>query len=161
MATSVDTRQVPTHMKGRDFLTFLEYSPQELQELLSLAAHLKKLKRSRTPHRLLEGRSVAMYFEKPSNRTRVSFEVGIYDLGAHPFMLRKEEINLGIRETITDTARTLARYVDCIMIRTFAQGDVQELAEWSDVPVINGLTDDYHPCRALRRFQRPQADLRG
>jgi ornithine carbamoyltransferase len=149
MATSVDTRQVPTHMKGRDFLTFLEYSPQELQELLSLAAHLKKLKRSRTPHRLLEGRSVAMYFEKPSNRTRVSFEVGIYDLGAHPFMLRKEEINLGIRETITDTARTLARYVDCIMIRTFAQGDVQELAEWSDVPVINGLTDDYHPCQVL------------
>ncbi len=149
MATSVDTRQLPTHMKGRDFLTFLEYSPQELQELLSLAAHLKKLKRSRTPHRLLEGRSVAMYFEKPSNRTRVSFEVGISDLGAHPFMLRKEEINLGIRETIADTARTLARYVDCVMIRTFAQKDVEELAEWSSVPVINGLTDDYHPCQVL------------
>jgi len=149
MATSVDIRQLPTQMKGRDFLTFLEYSPQELQELLSLAAHLKKLKRSRTPHRLLEGRSVAMYFEKPSNRTRVSFEVGISDLGAHPFMLRKEEINLGVRETIADTARTLARYVDCIMIRTFAQKDVEELAEWSSVPVINGLTDDYHPCQVL------------
>ncbi|MCE3235939.1 MAG: ornithine carbamoyltransferase [Vampirovibrio sp.] len=149
MATSVDTRQLPAHMKGRDFLTFLEYSPQELKELLSLAAHLKQLKRSRTPHKLLEGRSVAMYFEKPSNRTRVSFEVGIFDLGAHPFMLRKEEINLGVRETIADTARTLARYVDCIMIRTFAQKDVEELAEWSSVPVINGLTDDFHPCQVL------------
>ena len=88
MATSVDTRQVPTHLKGRDFLTFLEYTPDELQELLSLAAHLKKLKHSRTPHRLLDGRSVALYFEKPSNRTRASFEVGVADLGAHPFMTR-------------------------------------------------------------------------
>ncbi len=148
MPATVDV-SLPTHMKGHDFLTFLEYTPQELKELLSLAAHLKKLKRSRTPHRLLDGRSVAMYFEKPSNRTRVSFEVGIYDLGMHPFMLRKEEINLGVRETIADTARTLARYVDCIMIRTFAQKDVEELAQWSDVPVINGLTDDYHPCQVL------------
>lgn len=149
MSASVETRPLPTHLKGRDFLTFLEYTPGELKELLSLATYLKKLKRSRTPHRLLDGRSVAMYFEKPSNRTRVSFEVGIYDLGMHPFMLRKEEINLGVRETIADTARTLARYVDCIMIRTFKQKDVEELAQWSDVPVINGLTDDYHPCQVL------------
>jgi ornithine carbamoyltransferase len=156
MATSIDIRQVPTHMKGRDFLTFLEYTPDELLELLSLAAHLKKLKRSRTPHRLLDGRSVALYFEKPSNRTRASFEVGVADLGAHPFMLRKEEINLGIRETIADTARTLSRYVDCIMIRTFAQGDVAELAQWADVPVINGLTDDYHPCQVLADLQTVQ-----
>lgn len=156
MATSTDTRQVPTHMKGRDFLTFLEYTPDELLELLSLAAHLKKMKRSRTPHRLLDGRSVALYFEKPSNRTRASFEVGVADLGAHPFMLRKEEINLGIRETIADTARTLSRYVDCIMIRTFAQGDVEELAQWADVPVINGLTDDYHPCQVLADLQTVQ-----
>lgn len=153
MATSTqsafDIKQVPTHMKGRDFLTFLEYTPDEMLELLDLAVYLKQMKRSRTPHKVLDGRSVAMYFEKPSNRTRVSFEVGIYDLGAHPFMLRKEEINLGVRETIADTARTLARYVDCIMIRTFAQRDVEELAEWSSVPVINGLTDDYHPCQVL------------
>ncbi len=144
-----ESHPVPTHMKGRDFLTFLEYSPAELQELLSLAAYLKKMKRSRTPHRLLEGRSVAMYFEKPSNRTRCSFEVGIYDLGMHPFMLRKDEINLGVRETIADTARTLARYVDGVMIRTFAQKDVEEMAQWSSVPIINGLTDDYHPCQVL------------
>jgi ornithine carbamoyltransferase len=148
MAAVLDVK-VPTHMKGRDFLTFQEYTPAELLELIELAGQLKQLKRNRVPHRVLEGRSVAMYFEKPSNRTRVSFEVGIYDLGMHPFMLRKEEINLGVRETIADTARTLARYVDCIMIRTFAQKDVEELAEWSSVPVINGLTDDYHPCQVL------------
>lgn len=149
MSAMIEAPVLPNYLQGRDFLTFLEYSPEELQELLSLAAHLKQLKRNRIPHKVLEGRSVALYFEKPSNRTRVSFEVGVFDLGAHPFMLRKEEINLGVRETIADTARTLARYVDCIMIRTFAQKDVEELAQWSDVPVINGLTDDYHPCQVL------------
>lgn len=149
MSAIIEAPVLPNYLQGRDFLTFLEYSPEELQELLSLAAHLKQLKRNRIPHKVLEGRSVALYFEKPSNRTRVSFEVGVFDLGAHPFMLRKEEINLGVRETIADTARTLARYVDCIMIRTFAQKDVEELAQWSDVPVINGLTDDYHPCQVL------------
>lgn len=149
MSAIIEAPVLPNYLQGRDFLTFLEYSPEELQELLSLATHLKQLKRNRIPHKVLEGRSVALYFEKPSNRTRVSFEVGVFDLGAHPFMLRKEEINLGVRETIADTARTLARYVDCIMIRTFAQKDVEELAQWSDVPVINGLTDDYHPCQVL------------
>lgn len=149
MSAIIEAPVLPNYLQGRDFLTFLEYTPEELQELLSLAAHLKQLKRNRIPHKVLEGRSVALYFEKPSNRTRVSFEVGVFDLGAHPFMLRKEEINLGVRETIADTARTLARYVDCIMIRTFAQKDVEELAQWSDVPVINGLTDDYHPCQVL------------
>jgi ornithine carbamoyltransferase len=139
----------PTNLQGRDFLTFLEYSPEELLQLLTLAGQLKTLKRKRIAHRLLEGRSIALYFEKPSNRTRVSFEVGIADLGAHPFMLRKEEINLGVRETIADTARTLARYVDGVMIRTFAHQDVEEFAQWSSVPVINGLTDDYHPCQVM------------
>ena len=148
MAAVIDVK-VPSHMKGRDFLTFQEYTPEEMLELIALAEQLKKLKRNRILHRVLDGRTVAMYFEKPSNRTRVSFEVGIYDLGMHPFMLRKEEINLGVRETIEDTARTLARYIDCIMIRTFAQKDVEVLAEWSKVPVINGLTDDYHPCQVL------------
>jgi ornithine carbamoyltransferase len=148
MAAVLDV-QIPSQLKGRDFLTFQEYSPGELLDLLELAAQLKQLKRTRTPHALLPGRSVALYFEKPSNRTRVSFEVGVFDLGMHPFMLRKEEINLGVRETIADTARTLSRYVDCIMIRTFAQKDVEELAQWADVPVINGLTDDYHPCQVL------------
>ncbi len=149
MATQIDSRLVPAHYKGRDFLTLGDYTGDELLELLALARELKRMKRENQPHRLLEGKSVAMYFEKPSNRTRVSFEVGIFDLGAHPIMLRKEEINLGVRETIADTARTLARYVDGIMIRTFAQSDVDELAQWSSVPVINGLTDEHHPCQVL------------
>lgn len=149
MVTQFDSQLVPARFKGRDFLTLGDYTGEEILELLHLATELKLKKRERRSHRLLEGRSVAMYFEKPSNRTRVSFEVGIFDLGAHPVMLRKEEINLGVRETIADTARTLARYVDGIMIRTFAQSDVEELAQWSSVPVINGLTDEHHPCQVL------------
>ncbi|MEB3206777.1 MAG: ornithine carbamoyltransferase [Vampirovibrionales bacterium] len=148
-------------LKGRDFLTILDLTPQECQTLLGFARQLKMLKRGRVPHRFLNGRSVAMYFEKPSNRTRVSFEVGIYDLGAHPLYLRKEEINLGVRETIADTARTLSRYVDAIMIRTFAHKDVEELAEWASVPIINGLTDDHHPCQVLADLQTIQEHLGG
>jgi ornithine carbamoyltransferase len=155
-ALFTETLLRPVQFKGRDFLTFLEYTPDELQTLLDFAAQLKVLKHKRVPHRLLEGRSIALYFEKPSNRTRVSFEVGIHDLGAHGFMLRKEEINLGVRETIADTARTLARYVDGVMIRTFAHSDVEEFAQSSSVPVINGLTDDYHPCQVLADLQTVQ-----
>lgn len=144
---------VSLNLKGRDFLTMQEYSSEEIQQLLDYAIELKQQKKKRVPHRLLEGKSVAMYFEKPSNRTRVSFEVGIFDLGAHPIMLRKEEINLGVRESIADTARTLSRYVDGIMIRTFAQRDVDELAQYASVPVINGLTDDHHPCQVMADLQ--------
>jgi ornithine carbamoyltransferase len=149
------TADVRSHLEklqqpsSRDFLRLLDFSVVEIQELLALATTLKRLKKQGEAHRVLDGKSVAMYFEKPSNRTRVSFEVGIFDLGAHPIMLRKEEINLGVRETIADTARTLSRYVNGIMIRTFAQSDVQELAHWSTVPVINGLTDEHHPCQVL------------
>ena len=149
MAATALTNPVSLNLKGRDFLTLADFTQQDVFNLLNLAAELKQLKKSQVPHRYLEGKSVALYFEKPSNRTRVSFEVGIFDLGAHPIMLRKEEINLGVRETIGDTARTLSRYVDGIMIRTFAQADVVELAEYATVPVINGLTDDYHPCQVL------------
>ncbi|MEB3245386.1 MAG: ornithine carbamoyltransferase [Vampirovibrionales bacterium] len=140
-------------LKGRDFLTIMDLTPEEGATLIGFARQLKMLKRGRVPHRFLNGKSVAMYFEKPSNRTRVSFEVGIYDLGAHPVYLRKEEINLGVRETIADTARTLSRYVDAIMIRTFKHADVEELAEWATVPVVNGLTDDHHPCQVLADLQ--------
>lgn len=148
----MSTAVVSDHLKqlqGQDFLALSDFSSADILEMLTYAAHLKKLKRSHTPHRLLDGKSIALYFEKPSNRTRVSFEVGIFDLGAHPIMLRKEEINLGVRETIADTARTLSRYVDAIMIRTFAQSDVVELAKWATVPVINGLTDEHHPCQVM------------
>ena len=145
----MSTVQLAAIQKNPDFLNLARYTSSEILELLELAADLKAKKRAGQAHRLLEGKSVALYFEKPSNRTRVSFEVGIFDLGAHPIMLRKEEINLGVRETIADTARTLSRYVDGIMIRTFKQSDVEELAEWATVPVMNGLTDDHHPCQVM------------
>lgn len=143
------TVPLPATLYERDFISLEQFQPEELQALLNYASLLKRQKKTGERHPLLAGKSVAMYFEKPSNRTRVSFEVGIYDLGAHPIYLRKEEINLGVRETIADTARTLSRYVDCIMIRTFAHSDVEELAEWASVPVINGLTDLHHPCQVL------------
>lgn len=146
---SPQTLSLPQTLYGRDFLSLEDFSQDELAALLAYASVLKQEKKSGRPHPLLQGKSVAMYFEKPSNRTRVSFEVGIYDLGAHPIYLRKEEINLGVRETIADTARTLSRYVDGIMIRTFAQSDVNELARWSSAPVINGLTDLHHPCQVM------------
>ncbi len=142
------TMTIP-NLYGRDFLTIEDYTTEEVLALLDLAQALKEEKKAGKAHPLLQGKSIAMYFEKPSNRTRVSFEVGIYDLGAHPIYLRKEEINLGVRETIADTARTLSRYVDGIMIRTFAQSDVDELAQWASVPVINGLTDEHHPCQVM------------
>jgi ornithine carbamoyltransferase len=154
----------PPALYGRDFLTLEDFLPLELSALLDFATLLKRQKRDSQVHPWLAGKSVALYFEKPSNRTRVSFEVGVFDLGAHPIYLRKEEINLGVRETIADTARTLSRYVDGIMIRTFAHGDVEELAKWATVPVINGLTDDHHPCQVLADLmtcRERYGDLRG
>ena len=155
-------------LKNQDFLSLADWQPNTIFGLLDLASELKRLKRGGTPHRWLDGKSLAMYFEKPSNRTRVSFEVGAFDLGMHPVMLRKEEINLGVRETIADTARTLSRYVDGIMIRTFAHQDVVELAEHATVPVINGLTDEHHPCQVMadlltiqEHFQWQSADFKG
>ncbi|MGE0200326.1 MAG: ornithine carbamoyltransferase [Candidatus Melainabacteria bacterium] len=140
---------VLAELKGRDFLCTSDYTNAQVQALIDLAVQLKAEKKAGKPHHRHAGKHVAIYFEKPSNRTRVSFEVGIADLGAHPIHLRKEEINLGVRETIADTARTLSRYVDGIMIRTFAHQDAVDLAEYATVPVINGLTDDLHPCQVM------------
>lgn len=148
----VDTMAAPK-VATQDFLTVADLSSEELLQILDFSDYLKRLRRNRQEHALLKGQAIAMYFEKPSNRTRVSFEVGIFDLGAHPVMLRKDEVNLGVRETIADTARTLSRYVDAIMIRTFAQQDVSELAHHATVPIINGLTDEHHPCQILADLQ--------
>lgn len=158
MALSTPVK-LPATLFGRDFLTLEDFTPAEIQALLDYAIFIKGEKKAGRPHALLKGKSIAMYFEKPSNRTRVSFEVGIADLGAHPIYLRKEEINLGVRETIADTARTLSRYVEGIMIRTFAHRDVEELAEYASVPVINGLTDLHHPCQVMADLQTVQESL--
>jgi ornithine carbamoyltransferase len=136
-------------LKGRDFLRVNDWAPDELVSILDLAERLKARQRERVEHRHLEGRSVGMIFHKPSTRTRVSFEVGIAQLGGTALYLAAGELQLGRGETIKDTAHVLSRYLDGIVIRTFAQADVDELAEHSDIPVINGLTDEFHPCQAL------------
>jgi ornithine carbamoyltransferase len=140
---------ITAQLKGRDFLRINDWEPDELLLVLDLADRLKARQRERIPHRHLEGRSLAMIFQKPSTRTRVSFEVGIAQLGGTGLYLAAGDLQLGRGETIKDTATVLSRYLDGIMIRTFRQADVDELAEHADVPVLNGLTDEFHPCQAL------------
>jgi ornithine carbamoyltransferase len=136
-------------LKGRDFLRVNDWAPDELLFVLELADRLKARQREHIDHRHLEGRTLGMIFQKPSTRTRVSFEAGMFHLGGTALYLAAGDLQLGRGETIKDTARVLSRYLDGIMIRTFAQADVDELAAHADIPVINGLTDDFHPCQAL------------
>lgn len=136
-------------LKGRHFTRVADWSRDELLQALDLADELKRLQAAREPHELLPGRTLGMIFQKPSTRTRVSFEVGMYQLGGSALYLSAGDLQLGRGETVKDTARVLSRYLDAIMIRTFAQADVEELAEHGDIPVINGLTDSAHPCQAL------------
>jgi ornithine carbamoyltransferase len=139
----------PSPLSGRDCLTLAEFTREEARLVLDEAVKLKGLQRSRIPFRPLRGRTLAMVFQKPSNRTRVSFEVGMYQLGGHALHLLPQEIQIGKRETPSDTGRVLARYIDAIMVRTFDHAEVEELAGAAEVPVINGLTDQHHPCQAL------------
>src|SRR5919109_4522487 len=136
-------------LKGRHFTRVAAWSRAELERVLELADELKELQKRREEHRLLPGRSLGMIFQKPSTRTRVSFEVGIYQLGGTGLYLSAGDLQLGRGETIKDTAVVLSRYLDAIMIRTYAQADVEELAANASIPVINGLTDSAHPCQAL------------
>jgi ornithine carbamoyltransferase len=138
---------VPGTLKGRSFTRVADFSTEELELVLDLAQRMKAAPREE--HRVLPGRSLGMIFQKPSTRTRVSFEVGIAQLGGQALYLRADDLQLGRGETIRDTATVLSRYLDGIMIRTFAQSDVEELAEHAEIPVINGLTDETHPCQAL------------
>jgi ornithine carbamoyltransferase len=139
----------PSPLAGRDCLTLAEFSQDEVRLILDEAQKLKALRRSRIPFRPLFGRTLAMVFQKPSNRTRVSFEVGMYHLGGHALPLSPQELQIGKRETPSDTGRVLARYIDAIMVRTFDHEDLEELAAAADVPVINGLSNLHHPCQAL------------
>jgi ornithine carbamoyltransferase len=136
-------------LKGRHFTRVADWSRDELVRVLDLADDLKDLQRRRTEHQLLPGRALGMIFQKPSTRTRVSFEVGIAQLGGHGLYLSAGDLQLNRGETLKDTAAVLSRYLDAIMIRTFAQDDVEELARHASIPVINGLTDSSHPCQAL------------
>ena len=130
----------------RDFLTIPDFSREEIDGLFRLA---ERMRTGAYADRPLAGQALAMLFLKSSTRTRVSFEVGAFQLGAHPMFLSARDVQLGRGETIADTARVLSRYCDGIMIRTFAHGDIEELALHADIPVINGLTDQQHPCQIL------------
>lgn len=132
-------------MLGRDFISIADFSPDEIRLVLDTAVRLK----ARGRPELLTGRTLAILFEKPSLRTRVSFQVAMTDLGGHAIYLSQEEVGLGVREPVKDVARVLSRYVDAIAARTFLHSTVVELAEHADKPVINALTDEEHPCQAL------------
>ncbi len=142
-----------TTLKGKDLLALYALTREEINEILRVAADLKAKQKQGISHPVLAGKTLAMIFTKSSTRTRVSFEVAMYQLGGCPLFLSGSELQLGRGETIADTARVLSRYVDGIMIRTFAHSDVEELAKYADVPVINGLTDLNHPCQVLADFQ--------
>src|SRR5699024_6002734 len=143
------SKHIEGQWKGKNFLTLQDFTQKELMDLIYFALQLKQEQKSGIQHRLLEGKTLAMIFEKPSTRTRVSFETGMYQLGGHALFLSKDDIQMGNGETIADTAKVLSRYVDVIMIRTFEHVIVEELALHSSVPIVNGLTNDYHPCQVL------------
>ncbi len=137
------------NLKGRNFITLKDYSPEEIGYLLELAADLKAKKKQGITGNSLKGKNIALIFEKPSTRTRCSFVVAAVDEGAHPEYLGKDDIQLGHKESVEDTARVLGRVFDGIEFRGFKHKTVEDLAKYAGVPVWNGLTDDYHPTQIL------------
>ena len=133
----------------KHLLKMLDLSTEEIIEILNLADQLKYELKHNIPHPHLKGKSLGMIFQKSSTRTRVSFETGMYRLGGYPLFLSSHDLQIGRGEPVQDTARVLSRYLDGIMIRTFAQKEVEDLAEYGSIPVINGLTDFCHPCQIL------------
>lgn len=133
----------------KDFISIHDCTAEEIENLLNLAVKLKAEQKNGIPHTVLKGKTLGMIFTKSSTRTRVSFEVGMTQLGGYPLFLSSNDIQLGRGETIYDTAKVLSRYLDGIMIRTFAHQDVLDLAKYADIPVINALTDLLHPCQVM------------
>lgn len=150
----------------RHFTRLLDISLDEARSILRRAKELKEARKKGVPIRSLENRVLAMIFEKASTRTRISFEVGIKELGGDAVVMNANEMQLSRGETIKDTAKVLSRYVHGVMVRTFKQETVDELAKWSEIPVINGLTDKYHPCQILsdvftiEEFKGPVSNLK-
>ena len=133
----------------KHLLKMLDMSQEEIIDILNLADQLKYELKHGLPHPMLKGKSLGMIFQKASTRTRVSFETGMYQLGGHALFLSADDLQIGRGEPVEDTARVLSRYIDGIMIRTFAQKEVEDLAEYGSIPIINGLTDLSHPCQVL------------
>lgn len=160
-------KKLNTHneeLYGQDFLTLADYTPEQINDLLDLAFYIKAQKKKGIPFEPLKGKVLGMIFEKSSTRTRVSFEAGAIQLGGQALFLSSKDMQLGRGETIADTARVLSGYLDGIMIRTYSHHDVEELAKYATIPVINGLTDLYHPCQVLADLQtmmEVKGDLKG
>ena len=133
----------------KHLLKLMDLSAKEITEILNLADQLKYEKKNGIKHHILEGKTLGLIFEKSSTRTRVSFEVGMYDLGGSALFLSSRDLQIGRGEPIEDTARVLSRYLDGIMIRTYGQDEVEALAKYGSIPIINGLTDYCHPCQVL------------
>ena len=133
----------------KHLLKLMDWSTEDMISVLDLGDKLKKEKKQGIEHPLLKGKTLGMIFQKSSTRTRVSFETGMYQLGGHALFLSARDLQIGRGEPVKDTARVLSRYVDGIMIRTFAQQEVDDLAKYGSIPVINGLTDRFHPCQVL------------
>lgn len=137
----------------KHLLSLNDLTTEEIQNLLKLALKLKKENKEGIQHHVLKGKTLGMVFSKSSTRTRVSFEVGMYQLGGYALFLSSNDIQLGRGESIYDTANVLSRYLDGIMIRTYKQSDVEDLAKFGTIPIINGLTDEMHPCQILADLQ--------
>ena len=137
------------NMKGKDLISIHDLTLEEVNQIFEVSKTLKQKQFTGEPHRVLEGKTLGMIFTKPSTRTRISFEAGIYHLGGIGMYFGPNDLQLGKSESISDTAKVLSRYLDGIMIRTFAHQDVIDLAEGASIPVINGLTDLLHPCQVL------------
>ena len=133
----------------KHLLKLMDCTPEEILGILDLADRLKAERKAGIAHPLLAGKTLGMIFEKSSTRTRVSFETGMYQLGGHALFLSSRDLQIGRGEPVQDTARVLSRYLDGIMIRTFAQEEVEDLARYGSIPIINGLTDFCHPCQVL------------
>jgi len=153
MTLTAQEEELAASLKGRDFLNLMDYAPQELRYLLDLAIELKRKQKAGEVYQPLKGKTLGMIFEKSSTRTRVSFEVGMYQLGGHALFLSKNDIQMGRGETIRDTAQTMSRYLNGIIIRTFGHRNVVELARGATIPVINALSDQSHPCQAMADYQ--------
>ncbi|WP_085524239.1 ornithine carbamoyltransferase [Tuberibacillus sp. Marseille-P3662] len=146
---SQHTQTNPSQLKGKDFITLSDWQPDAIVDLLDQAQALKQQQKNGGTHPYLQGKMLGMIFEKSSTRTRVSFEVGMKQLGGDAIFLSSNDIQLGRGESIEDTAKVLSRYIDGIMVRTYAHESVETLAKHADVPIINGLTDEHHPTQVL------------
>jgi ornithine carbamoyltransferase len=140
-------------LRGRDFLSLMDFSKAQIASILETADYLKRAWHNREPHELLRGRSIAILFEKPSTRTRISFQAAVAHLGAQSFYMRPDELQLARGESIKDTARVIDRYCDALVMRTFGQERLEEFAQYMRTPVINALSDLTHPCQGLADMQ--------